>query len=136
MNTTDKTKFIQALKEEFDAMSKRAEEAVSMTKALELLLKKYTNAGIIYDDDDKTLLDPYDVKMTIKQKVYYALQVIGSGTAQDVADRLVSLEPNYPPRKAFEDSRYHLSKMYDNGKGKITAKSAGKGRKYIYSIKQ
>lgn len=134
MNTTDKSIFVKVLKEEYETAQKEAAEAAITVKQLELLLKKYTNAGIIYEDNNNSL-GVYDVNMTIPQKVYYALQVIDSGTVQDVADTLVSLEPNYPIDKAFGDCRYYLSKMYDSGKGKINAELAGKGRKYIYSIK-
>lgn len=66
----------------------------------------------------------------IPVKVLFALREIKSGTAKDVAAKLIELSPGYKATKAFTDSRHHLSKMHVAKM--IQAKLTGNKNTYVF----
>jgi hypothetical protein len=130
METND---FIKQLNEE----EKRLLETLD---AIRKLKEHYNiNINVSYNDiknDNKDVPTVFNESLTIPQKICFALNVIGRGKSRDVAEELVKLDTSYPIDKALGDCRFHLSKLYKNGKGNIVGARKGKGKGYIYYIKE
>lgn len=52
-------------------------------------------------------------KITVADKVYSALEAIGTGKTKDVAEKMIELFLEYQktPEKAIKDARFHISAM-------------------------
>ncbi len=131
----DKEKYL-FYSDEVKEQLRKIEEETAVLRFLEHLRDRYAfEAGVpVQKEIVVQLTTEYSNDLTIPNKIYIALSKIESGTIHDVAESLVKLEPTYPKDKALKDARNYLSKFYK--KGRIGAKQAGKGRRYIYSIKE
>jgi hypothetical protein len=131
----DKEKYL-FYSDEVKEQQRKIEEEAAVLRFLEHLRDRYAHdAGMpVQKEIVVQLTTEYSSDLTIPNKLFIALNQIGSGTVHDVANSLVRLDPSYPQEKALKDARTHLSKFYK--KGRINAKQSGKGRGYIYSIKE
>jgi hypothetical protein len=126
-------------KEKIQFLKEELREQQSIMKALELLLGKYTNAGIIYEDkvepEQKSNIVPseFSQDLTIPKKILFALKNIKKGRSLDVANELTRLDNSFTLEKALSNARDHLSEM---GRNKIiNVRKAPTGKGNLYSIK-
>jgi len=131
---TDNEKHLFLL-DEIRQQKVKIDHETSILSALEMLAKKYSDNTVdTVMNEIEEMPDEFKDDLTIPKKVYCALNRIKSGTAHDVADSLLFLQPSFGLEKAFKDARTHLSRHFRNGT--IKAQQGKKGRGYIYSIKE
>jgi hypothetical protein len=105
-------------------------------------LKKYydtnetkSQKSLPFDEPQHNIIatiDGYDQEWTLHQKTIYALNTVKTGTADDVALKLVDLDSSFSKDKAKKVATHHLSLAYRNNE--IGATKVGK--KYRYFIKE
>jgi len=77
---------------------------------------------------------PYSSKLKIPEKIVAALSHFPKATVQEVAHKLVELDPSYSLLKAKSDVKYHLSRLGREGTITIVTRGAGK-RSGVYAYK-
>ena len=71
---------------------------------------------------------------TVKEKVLSALKNVGIGTLKDVTNQLLVQYPDYEERRAYLDAKHYLSRL--NTSGEISSEKSGKGKGYLFAIKE
>jgi hypothetical protein len=78
----------------------------------------------------------YSVDFTIPQKVLSALSMFDQANVQQIANKLLEIEPGYEPLKARRDVKHHISKLSKGVNAKVSVVQPGSGKRSgIYKYK-
>ena len=83
----------------------------------------------------KQLPTSYSNSLAIWEKVLFSLKEIEQGEVQQIASKLILLEPNYGIEKAKKDVKQHVSKLFKNGIIDRLREGSGK-RSGLYAYKK
>ena len=107
------------LLEELDAQKKIIAEAEAMIHAINKLLKKYAPSledGTMRAAPGGTMLaEKYRKNLKKPEKVLFALYQQKSGTPEEIAKQLVTLDDSYTLDKATKDCKIYLPKLAKSG---------------------
>lgn len=147
----DKNKFNISLREEEKELTETIKNLNEKLSAIQSVLKVYEKDFLLREQPELFNPQHFTAKgnietktkntssnkegLSINKKLLESLELIGSGTANEVADTLRELYPEFTSEKSRNDARMYLSKL--KSMGIISGKKMEGKATFIYSfIKQ